>query len=232
MSLLVRDPEAHRSKAMLFLTIATPVGFNIAYFHLAAKFRYPEILREKPQEILSLFGQVQNEIRGSWLLITLAAVAFIFVSVWIAEQVVETKNRSHAILAGSIAGVVQAIGLSRWLFAVPAVQALSVNNTTATSAETSFVVIHAAFGIGVGEFLGYLLTAVWTLFVSKSIWGNGGRAVGIVGTLCGVTILAGCLETLGVEALGPVVAIGYLIWSLWLIALGVMMPKGKWLATR
>jgi len=232
MSIFAVPSTDHRSKGLVALTIFTPIAFNIAYFHLAAKFRYPEILRDKPKAILDLFGQVETEIKWSWLLITLAAVAFIFVSTWVSNLLVETKSRTYASLAGGAAGMVQAIGLSRWLFAVPALHELSERAETAAAAETAFVLVHRSLGMGVGEFLGFLLTGIWTLLVARSIWAQGGRTMGAVGAVCAITIIAGCIETLGADFLGPVNAIGYLVWSFWLISLGIIIPKGKLLASR
>ena len=95
----------------------------------------------------------------------------------------------------------------------------------------TFATLHRLLGVGVGEHLGYLLTGLWTLTVAASIvatpvipaW------MGFIGIPIGAAILVGVLEFAGPNEpdgwalAGTVVPIAYIAWSVWLIALGILM---------
>ncbi len=211
---------------MLSITIATPIAFNLGYGQLASRFRYPEILRDSPTAILKLFAQTQHQTQWAWLLLVLSALSFSFISIWIVERLYPSDRRTMPMVAGIFSGLVQAVGLSRWLFAVPAIEQLLAKPENKEAVSAAFVALHGAFGMGIGEFLGYLLTALWTFLVSVRLYEMGHKATAVVGTLCSIAIGLGCAETMGVSLLGPVVAIGYLFWSLWLIAVGIRAFQG------
>ena len=78
---------------------------------------------------------------------------------------------------------------------------------------------------------GYLATGLWTLLVAVSIL-QGAVLPGwlaIVGLVIGVALLIGTLEFVGPnepegwELSGTIVPIAYTAWSIWLIAIGVLL---------
>ena len=79
--------------------------------------------------------------------------------------------------------------------------------------------------------MGYLFTGLWTLLVSGSILSTSVLPawLGVVGILIGIALLIGTLEFVGPNErdgwhlAGIVVPIAYLVWSAWLIALGVFL---------
>lgn len=66
-----------------------------------------------------------------------------------------------SVVVGSAAGLVQALGLARWPFAVPELArryaAADGPNAAATreSLEVTFAAVHRLFGVGIGEHRGY-----------------------------------------------------------------------------
>ena len=100
--------------------------------------------------------------------------------------------------------------------------------------EVQFAVLHRYLGVGIGEHLGYLATGLWTVLVSISVlqatilpgW------LAIVGLVIGVALLVGTLEFVGPnepegwELAGTIVPIAYIAWSIWLIAIGVLLLIG------
>jgi hypothetical protein len=85
--------------------------------------------------------------------------------------------------------------------------------------------------VGIGEHLGYLLTGLWTLPVTASILATAVRQgwLGVIGVPIGAALLIGTLEFVGPNEkdgwplAGTIVPIAYIAWSLWLVAVGVLL---------
>lgn len=132
-----------------------------------------------------------------------------------------------ATVLGVLAGVVQVIGLLRWSFLVP-VLANVWKDADATpahkdAAEVVFEAFHRFVGGGIGEHLGYLLTAVWTMLVAIAIFQTHLVSVWLaaLGLVAAIGILIGVLEEANVKWAGTINAIAYVVWSIWLLAMGV-----------
>ena len=91
--------------------------------------------------------------------------------------------------------------------------------------------LHRYLGVGVGEHLGYLATGGWTIRVAVSIL-QGSILPGwaaVAGLVIGVALLIGTLEFVGPNErdgwalAGTIVPIAYIVWSIWLIVLGVLL---------
>jgi len=194
------------------ITIAVPLCFNVAYLGLGAAFDYPNVLKRPAADVLQFFASRQATVLPLWWLMMLSAAAFIAVAVLLPDRI----SPPRVAMVGALAGLVQVIGLSRWVFVVPQLAA----NRDATSAEPIFQMLNLWAGVGIGEWLGYLLTGAWTLMVAGQLWRAERRVLSIFGAISGLGILAGTLEAPGISAAGIIVAIAYLAWSIWLISLG------------
>jgi hypothetical protein len=125
----------------------------------------------------------------------------------------------------------------RWPFAVPELARRYVAaegpdaEATRRTIELTFATLHRLLGVGIGEHLGYLLTGLWTLLVAASILSTAVLPgwLGVVGLPIGVALLVGTLEFVGPNEkdgwplAGTIVPIAYIAWSLWLIALGLLL---------
>ena len=109
-------------------------------------------------------------------------------------------------MIGVAAGLVQALGLVRWPFAVPELARRYLaapdgpdGEATRRTVEVTFATLHRLLGVGIGEHLGYLLTGLWTLLVAASILSTAVLPawLGIVGLPIGVALLVGTLEFVG-----------------------------------
>lgn len=89
-------------------------------------------------------------------------------------------------------------------------------------------------GVGIGEHLGYLATGLWTILIAASIASSAlvPGWMAIVGVVIGIALLVGTLEFVGPnephgwELAGTIVPIAYIAWSIWLVALGVLLLVG------
>ena len=84
-------------------------------------------------------------------------------------------------------------------------------------------------GVAVGEHLGFLCTGVWTFLIAAALsetdfirpW------LAVLGMVLAVGIVLGVFEVIGWAFAGPVNAISYLLWSVWLVIVGVQFLRRK-----
>jgi hypothetical protein len=132
-----------------------------------------------------------------------------------------------------IAGVVQTLGFIRWVFLVPILASAYLDPSTTASSRAAIEVTFNAFnqyaGVGIGEHLGYLFTALWSLLVAVSILKSARFKawVGWIGIFSAVGILVGILEPAGVPVVGIINAMAYILWAVWLIVVGVIILRVK-----
>jgi Domain of unknown function (DUF4386) len=211
------------------LMIGAAVAGNAAFALLASVFAYPDVLRKPVAEILQRFSTNQAPVTAGFLMLAVAAACLIPVAVIVGRMNDDTTLSRLAAVAGVLAGVVQVLGLLRWIYAVPVIAQAATDPDTRPAAIVGFEVLHAYLGVAVGETLGYLATAVWTLLViaapARSMRVALPRLSRVAGGLSAVAILAGVLEPAGVPAAGLVNFAGYIIWSLWLTTFGILLIR-------
>jgi hypothetical protein len=221
-----------------FLLIGVPIAFNVAFYELGRAFDYPNILRKEPAEILRRFRSGGSGLVLRWEALLMSALAMLPLVALLAVVLAAPPALTVlAIVLGSGAALVQALGLVRWPFAVPELARRyaeadgPAGTTTRASIEVSFAMLHRLLGVGIGEHLGYLLTGLWTIVVAASIltttvlpgW------LGLIGLGIGAALLIGMLEFVGPNEeqgwplAGTIVPVAYIAWSVWLIALGVVL---------
>jgi hypothetical protein len=221
------------------LLIAVPIAFNLAFFELGRAFDYPNILRREPDEILRRFAAGGSGLILRWEALLLSAILMLPLAVLLAVALGASPVFTVlSVVIGAAAALVQALGLIRWPFAVPELARRYVaaldgpeGDATRRTVEVVFATLHRLLGVGIGEHLGYLFTGIWTLLVAGSILSTAvvPAWLGLVGLPIGGALLVGTLEFVGPNErdgwplAGTIVPIAYIAWSLWLIALGVIL---------
>ena len=77
-------------------------------------------------------------------------------------------------------------------------------------------------GTVVGETIGYALTAAWTVMVAIALRERVlGRVLSAVGLVAAALIAVGTVEPLDVPMAGLLNFVGYVVWSVWLVAFAV-----------
>jgi hypothetical protein len=221
------------------LLILVPIAFNAAFFELGRAFDYPNILRKEPDEILRRFAAGGAGLILRWQALLVSALAMLPLTALLAAVLQAAPAWSAlSLVLGAAAALVQALGLVRWPFAVPELARRYVaapdgpaGDAARETVEATFVTLHRLLGVGIGEHLGYLLTGLWTLATAASIasttvlpaW------LGWVGVPIAMALLVGTLEFVGPNEregwrlAGTIVPIAYVAWSVWLLALGVLL---------
>lgn len=219
-------PPVNPTRALGTGLIALALAFNLPYAQLATSFDYPGILRQPPETILAALAAGGPGLLATWY--AFAACALIFAPLAIAHAL--TRITTHpalaitAALAGAFAGVLQAMGLLRWVLVMPQLAELP-------DATAAFTALHAFGGAVIGEHLGQLTTALHVGTMAALHRREDRRALALTGAITATLIAAGSFETpaLALGITGDPFALaaiaGYLALTLWLILAGLSLRR-------
>jgi hypothetical protein len=219
------------------LLIVVSIAFNAAFAVLAARFDYPDILREPTADVLAKFRAGGTSLVLLWWAFALTAVLMVPLVVLLSSAI-NDADPTLIVLAttvGVLAAVVQFLGLIRWPFLVPYLARTAADPETSPAQHEAIDVVFQSFnrylGVAVGEHLGYLLTGAWTTLTGVALtqttaapsWiGVLGIAIGPVLMLCSLEFV-GRHEPTGWKLAERLTPITYIAWSGWLIATGIAL---------
>ena len=224
------DPAAERGLRLAAgLLVAGAVGANAAFLGLGSTFEYPDVLQLPAGEIVARFDATRATTMAWFAVLALSAGALGPAAVLLRRAGTGRAAR-WSMLAGVAAAVAQVAGLSRWLWLVPGLadRALDPGATPAARADAlaTFETAHTWLGAGLGETVGYALTAAWTLLLLAALrrlptW------VRALGTGSAALIASGVLIPLDVPGTDLANFVGYVLWSVWLVALAVCLVRPR-----
>jgi hypothetical protein len=217
------------------LLIAAPVWFNAIFALLARRFDYPDILRRSTGEILERFRAGGSSLILMWWAFMLSGLLLIAGAVLLGQALGLSGVVVVATTFGVLAGLVQTLGLLRWVYVVPAL-ARDHSDPSLEPAEREvnaavFRALHRYLGVGVGEHLGYLLTGIWSGLIGLAViqgtalptWlGWPGIVIG-AGLAIGSAEFLGPNEERGWHLAGTAIPVLYIAWSVWLLAMGIAL---------
>ena len=215
--------------------LSLAIAFNLPFALLAARFDYPDILRRPAGEVLDTFAAGGSALILAWYAFALSAVGLVFFAPALALGTADWTRRPGLAVAsallGTLAGLAQAVGLFRWVFAVPALATAHADPmtdaATRASLETAFTLLNGWGGVAIDEHLGQILTLGWITLAALQAMSGGQRfartaavpaALAVAGI--GLGLGEGLSLALGREAplLAMATVAGYLAFSLWLLA--------------
>ena len=205
--------------------VAAALLTNAGFTALGSIFNYPDVLKEPTADILASFRTHQGPVTFWFAVMAVSAALFAPIAVGVG-RLSSHKAMRWAVPAGIAAAAVQVIGLSRWPVLVPgfAADAASTDPATAAHGRDAFETAHFILGNIIGETLGYLFTAAWTLLVLVALHRKlAGRWFIALGALSAVLIVAGVLSPLDLPIIDTANFAGYVLWSIWLIAFAVLL---------
>jgi len=229
------------------LLILLPVAFTVCFTLLGSWFEYPAILRQPTAAILTKFQAGGPSLVAVWYALTLTALLFIPLAVLLHRALAGREASATLWVAttfGVVAGLVQALGFLRWPFLMPHLARVYLDPGTGEPQRAAAALVFEAFhryaGMGLGEHLGYLSTSLWTAGVALTLWQAArahrapqfGRTLGLSGAVLAAGLACGLLEPAGWALGGTINTLSYLAWSVWLIALGVLLLLRREGATR
>ena len=212
------------------LLILLPIAFNVIFFLLQRTFEYPDILRKPTDYILGQFNAGGKRLILTWYCFAITTLIFVPIAILV-HQVLAGDDLPYMVLAttvGVLAGIVQFLGLIRWTFVVPYLAQTYFEPGSSPATRESIAIVFQAFhryaGAAIGEHLGYLCTSIWTAFIALAIAQSPqfNAWLGWIGFIPAIGIFIGLFEEAGFKPAGAINAISYILWSIWLIALGVI----------
>jgi Domain of unknown function (DUF4386) len=195
------------------LMIAAAVLANVGFTALGSIFNYPDVLKEPAGEVLASFRAHEGAVSAWFTVLALAAALLAPIAIGVG-RLSQARAMGIAVWVGVAAAAVQVIGLSRWPILVP--------GYAADDARESFTTASDILGTAIGETLGYLLTAVWTVLVIAALGRSfAGRWFVVLGVAGASLVFVGVFSPLDLPVIDTANFIGYVLWSIWLIAFGV-----------
>lgn len=222
-----------------WLLIAGAASVLIPYTILTLTFHYPDILREESSVILTEFYKGGPALIFTWLAFALLGLPMLVAYSLLGQQLeVRFSHTRWITTLGIVSGIVQVVGLLRWVFVVPLLATEFVtteNPATKAAIEVSFKVVHQFGGVLLGEHVGQLFAILWTVCMSYFL--VKGRIIqnwlGWFGYLTSAIYFAAQAELLAtvIPSFPSVPAAGFLgstLWLAWMILLGVtLIRKGN-----
>ena len=149
---------------------------HVAFTALGAIFDYPDVLDEPAGQVLASFRDREDAVSAWFAVLALSAALLAPVAIGVG-RLSPARAMRIAVPVGIAAAVVQVIGLLRWPILVPgyASDAASANAGVAADGRDAFTTASDILGTALGETVGYLLTATWTVLVVVAL---GGRSPG------------------------------------------------------
>jgi hypothetical protein len=222
-----------RTTGVFFVLLV--VFLNIPYIRLTQIFEYDDILRESIDYVLTKFHAGGTQLILTWFAFGLSALLFIPASILL-HRVIDRQDSPYLAIAtvmGAISGVLQAVGLMRWVFVVPLLanlytdQAASI--TTREAVKVVYQAVHQYGGVVIGEQLGQTLLIGWTIGVGISMLRSPifKRWVAWYGLFTTPLLLIGQSELLSTAIPSITVIestpIGFILWEIWMLMVGISL---------
>ena len=191
---------------------------------LGSVFEYPQILEEPTADILGLYREHQGAVTGWFLVLVISAAMLAPAGLLLGRLAGGTLGRWIAGI-GVAAAAVQVAGLQRWITLVPGISDDALDPAQRAEAEDRFELWHTVLGKIVGETIGYVLTAVFTVLVvvalSRTILP---RWLAWTGYVAAALIATGVAIPV-VDAASLTNFAGYVLWCGWLLGLGFLLLR-------
>ena len=197
------------------LLILAAVLANVGFTALGSIFNYPDVLNEPAADVLVSFRENQGAVSAWFTVLALSAALMAPIAIGVGRLSAERAMRA-AVPVGIAAAVVQVIGLLRWPLLVPGYAADGDADAFRTASDI--------LGTAIGETLGYFLTAAWTALVVVALGRRfAGRWFPVLGLASAALVFVGVFSPLELPVVDTANFFGYVLWSLWLIAFGVVL---------
>ncbi|OYU70275.1 MAG: hypothetical protein CFE28_09915 [Alphaproteobacteria bacterium PA2] len=219
---------------LLFLVLA-----NVSYGGLVSLFGYDDVLREPVAIVLTRLHEAGPRLVWAWAGFAWSAVVFLIAAPVIAAALEKEHGQDVSIFtwSGVASGLVQAIGLLRWVFVIPPLAAAYVasgpGSAARTAAEQVYLMLNQYGGVALGEHLGQTLLVIWTSGILLASWKAGrwlrlSTAPGLISlplwVLAQTELFATVIPGLHIVEAAPY---AFMIWMVWLLALGAALAIGK-----
>lgn len=219
-----------------YLFIISSILVFIPYTILTIIFDYPVILRNDPGIILTRFHDGGSNLIMMWWLFAMVGFPLLIAYKMLGSLLEkEFPFVKWATTIGIISGIVQIVGLLRWVFVVPVLAENYITTSDAgvqESIKIIFLVVHHYGGVVLGEHLGQLFTIVWMVAICFALFKSVEfpKWISIFGFVTAGIYLLAQTELFATVISGfPVIGwagfVGSTLWLFWMIALGILLIR-------
>ncbi|MDO8381247.1 DUF4386 family protein [Phenylobacterium sp.] len=217
----------------------TLIGFlgmaNVAYAYLVALFGYDDVLREPVGVVLSRFAAGGPALVLAWAGFAWSALIFVLAAALLGRALAREHGQSVwiATAAGAASGLIQAVGLLRWVFVVPSLAAGYGAPGASQADRVAVAQIYNALnqygGVALGEHLGQMLLLAWSVGIIAACWRIGGalRWTSLLGLASLPLWILGQTELFATVApdirVFETTPLAFMIWMAWILALAVSL---------
>lgn len=226
-ALTAKDQASFHGRLAAGLLIAQFIAMWAAFFILAPSINWPASLDEPPAIILPLILEQSVPVFLGYLSYLIHALLLIPIAALIpAALKMGVGMGRNALAFGVLAGFAKALGITRWLFLMPALATSFVNPATSEGSRAALAAIYEAFNAyagGVGEILGVgLFAGIWTILMSATLIRSGARILGSAGIGAAILLFSTLPSVIGIES--PVLlTLSGILWQLWTFALAIFL---------
>src|SRR4249920_4041525 len=121
--------------------IASAIWFNVWFSVLAKRFDYPDILRRPSNEILERFRAGGSSLILLWWAFMLSGLLLIPAVVLLGQALGFRGIIPLAVSVGVLAGLVQMLGLLRWVYVVPSLARTYADPSTESAQREATIVV-------------------------------------------------------------------------------------------
>lgn len=222
------------------LFVIGAILINIPYTLLIMNFDYSDILRAPTAEILTKFQAGGSPLIYTWLAFAWTGMPILFGMIMLNQVLGKEKFPflETATTIGVIGGIVQVVGLLRWVFVIPVLARLFTDPTTDSAMKAAipvvFIAVHQYGGVILGEHMGQFLTIIWMSMISAIIYKSPlfAKWVAWLGWIASAVFILAQTELFATAipnfpVIGWAGLYGSLLWLAWTIILGVFLVKYK-----
>ena len=229
------DPVAIRRQAAIFLIIESLLIFAPLVI-LGVSINWPGSLDEPASVNLPLILDHYAAMMTGYSIYLVYSLLFWPMAYLTGRAVVirETGNSLFRLATGfaALSTFARALGIVRWLFAMPVLARLYTNPAATENLKNNISMVYDmlnAYAGGIGELLGVsLFAAIWLVLISillirSSLWPNW---LGYFGVIVAASLLLNLLETIGID-MGAMITVSETLQHLWMLATAIVFLRKK-----
>ena len=229
------DPIAIRRQAAIFLIIEFLLIFAPLII-LGAAINWPASLDEPASVNLPLILEQYKAMMTGYSIYLVYSLLFWPMAYLTGRAIVigDTENTLFRVANGfaALSALARALGIVRWLFAMPVLARLYTNSTASRNFKESISMVYEmlnAYAGGIGELLGVnLFASIWLVLISLLLirspqWP---KWLGYFGFVVAASLLLNLLEVVGID-MGAMITVSVTLLHFWMLATAIVFLRKK-----
>jgi len=229
------DPIAIRRQAAIFLIIEFLLIFAPLII-LGSAINWPASLDEPASVNLPLILEQYTAMMTGYSIYLVYSLLFWPMAYLTGRAIVidDTENTLFRVASGfaALSALARALGIVRWLFAMPVLARLYINPTVSENSKESISMVYEmlnAYAGGIGELLGVnLFASIWLALISLLLirspqWP---QWLGYFGFVVAAALLLNLLEVVGID-MGAMITVSVTLLHFWMLAIAIAFLRKK-----